>query len=154
MRFYKFLALATAAAMLSGCVSTTLIQSNPSGADVYINGEYMGKTPYSYSDEKIVFSTNYVRLSKDGYEDLHTSFSRSEEADIGAIVAGFIVYVPWLWALKYKDYHSYELQPADGYVPGITQDKYDQLYKLKKMLDDGLITQEEYDKEKGKILGN
>lgn len=31
-------------------------------------------------------------------------------------------------------------------------DKYDQLAKLKKLLDDGVITQDEYDKEKKKLL--
>jgi hypothetical protein len=31
-------------------------------------------------------------------------------------------------------------------------DKYDRLIKLKKLLDDGVITQEEYEKEKAKIL--
>ena len=31
-------------------------------------------------------------------------------------------------------------------------DKYDQLAKLKKLLDDGVLTQEEYDAEKKKIL--
>jgi hypothetical protein len=34
----------------------------------------------------------------------------------------------------------------------ISGDKYDKLAKLKKLLDDGAITQEEYDREKAKIL--
>jgi hypothetical protein len=31
-------------------------------------------------------------------------------------------------------------------------DKYEQLVKLKKLLEDGIITQEEFEKEKAKIL--
>ena len=34
------------------------------------------------------------------------------------------------------------------------EDKYDKLKKLKSLLDDGIITQEEFDKEKAKILEN
>lgn len=37
-------------------------------------------------------------------------------------------------------------------VVGNTSDKYDQLKKIKKLLDDGVLTQEEYDAEKKKIL--
>ena len=33
------------------------------------------------------------------------------------------------------------------------EDPYEKLSKLKKMLDDGLITQEDYDEQKKKILG-
>lgn len=37
-------------------------------------------------------------------------------------------------------------------VVGNTSDKYDQLKKIKKLLDEGVLTQEEYDAEKKKIL--
>lgn len=43
-----------------------------------------------------------------------------------------------------------EVQKAE--VTGNQPDKYDQLAKLKKLLDDGILTQEEYDAEKKKIL--
>ena len=36
---------------------------------------------------------------------------------------------------------------------GAQEDPYEKLSKLKKMLDDGLITQEEYDEQKKKLLG-
>ena len=37
-------------------------------------------------------------------------------------------------------------------IVGNTTDKYDQLKKIKKLLDEGILTQEEYDAEKKKIL--
>lgn len=40
----------------------------------------------------------------------------------------------------------------DPSQPVASTDKYDQLAKLKKLLDDGVITQDEYDKEKKKLL--
>jgi hypothetical protein len=97
--------------LFSGCVSTTTIQSNPSGAKVYLNEESFGTTPYVHKDRKVTFSKTRVRLEKEGYEPLNTFFSRDEEVEVGAIVAGFFVIVPWLWTMKYKPTHSYELTP-------------------------------------------
>lgn len=98
--------------LFSSCASTTMIKSEPSGAKVYINDEYVGKTPYQYTDSKIVGSTNYVRLEKEGYKTLETVFSRNEKADVGAIIGGILVLVPFLWTMKYKPVRNYELEPV------------------------------------------
>ena len=95
--------------LISGCASTTIIHSIPEGVKVYLNEEFAGTTPYLHSDTKIVGSTTRVRLEKEGYETLHTSFSRDEEVDAGAIIGGIFVLVPFLWTMKYKPAHTYEL---------------------------------------------
>ncbi len=103
--------LMVVAVLFASCSSSTLIQSNPSGARVYMNEEFLGVTPFSYSDTKIVGSTTSLRLEKEGYEPLYTYISRNEEADIGAIIGGLLVWVPFLWTMKYKPVHTYELKP-------------------------------------------
>ena len=147
--------------LFTSCASTTVIQSNPSGAKVYLNGEPVGTTPYTHQDTKIVGSTTTVKLEKEGYESLNTSFSRNEEADIGAIIGGVFVWVPFLWTMKYKPMHTYELTPSYGsqqtkigptLKQNQTQSKADRLRELKQLLDEKVITQEEYEKEKKKIL--
>ncbi|MFO7851773.1 MAG: PEGA domain-containing protein [Bacteroidales bacterium] len=95
--------------LFAGCVSTTMIQSDPPGAKLYLNGEPVGTTPYTHSDTKPVGSTNIVRLTKEGYEDLTTSFSRNEEVDVGAVIGGIFFLFPFLWTMKYKPFHNYEL---------------------------------------------
>lgn len=45
-----------------------------------------------------------------------------------------------------------EVEACKGSQPAASVDKYDQLAKLKGLLDSGVITQEEYDKEKKKLL--
>ena len=146
---------------LTSCASTTIIQSNPSGAKVYLNGEPVGTTPYIHRDTKIVSSTTTVKLEKDGYDPLNTSFSRDEEVDVGAIIGGIFVLVPFLWTMKYKPTHTYELTPSSGteqqkikITPQQNQSKSkaDRLRELKQLLDEKIITQEEYEKEKKKIL--
>ena len=87
------------ATLFTSCASRTLIQSNPIGAKVYIQGEYAGTTPYSYKDTKIVGSTTDLKIEKEGYEPFSTSFSRNEKADVGAIIAGVFVLVPFLWTM-------------------------------------------------------
>jgi hypothetical protein len=147
--------------LVSGCASTTMIQSSPSGAKLFLNGETVGTTPYSHTDTKIVGSTTHVRLEKEGYEPLNTAFSRDEEVDVGAIIGGLFVWVPFLWIMKYKPVRTYELKPFSGndfplekqiMLQDGSSSKSEKLRELKKLLDDKIITQEEFDAEKKKIL--
>lgn len=101
----------TLAIFLSACSSTTMINSEPTGAMLYLNGEKVGVTPYAYTDSKIIGTTNTVLLKKDGYQEFSGSFTRNESANVGAIVGGCIVLVPLLWAMDYKPSHSYEMMP-------------------------------------------
>lgn len=98
---------------VTGCTSTTLINSVPEGATVYLNGERVGTTPYTHSDTKIVGSSNTVTLKKNGYQDFTVVFSRSEEASVGAIIGGVFVLVPFLWTMGYKPTHTYEMTPLE-----------------------------------------
>ena len=107
----KKLICLTLAISVSACASTTVINSEPNGAMVYLNGEKAGITPYMHTDKKIIGSTNTVLLKKEGYQDFATVFSRNENANVGAIIGGVFVLVPFLWAMDYKPSHSYEMVP-------------------------------------------
>ena len=150
----------SAAILLSSCASTTMIQSNPSGAKLYLNGESVGETPYTHTDTKIVGSTTTVSLKKEGYETLNTSFSRDEEVDVGAIIGGIFVLVPFLWTMKYKPTHTYELLPTlnNNHTTILKENqqnpesKADRLREIKQLFDEKILSEEEYEKEKKKIL--
>ncbi len=158
----KIIAVLLAGVILfSGCSSTTLIRSSPSGAKIYLNGEAVGTTPYSHTDTKIVGSTTHVQLEKEGYEPLNATFSRDEEVDVGAIIGGVFFLVPFLWTMKYKPLRTYEMKPISGvqvpFAPGpgdlqMTGTKAVKLRELKELLDDKIITPAEFEKEKQKIL--
>ena len=146
--------------LMASCSSRTLIQSNPSGAKVYLNGQAVGTTPYTHEDTKIVGSTTTVKLEKEGYEPLNTSFSRDEKADVGAIIGGILVLVPFLWTMKYNPERTYDLVPSSNSPKtGVEQakqagskSKTEKLRELKKMFEEKLITQEEYDQAKKKVM--
>lgn len=103
--------------VLPGCVSTTLIRSVPSGAEVYMNQEFIGVTPCEYRDAKIIGSNTEVLLKRDGYEDLYATLTKNEEVHVGAAVATFFtLYCPFpiLWIMKYKPIHTYKMTPLSG----------------------------------------
>lgn len=150
--------------LLESCASSTVIQSRPSGAKVYLNNAYVGETPYTHTDTKIVGSATYVRLEKEGYEPLQTVFARDEQADVGAIIGGVFLLIPFLWTMKYNPSRTYELLPASSDAPSsvspmplandpsVSTSKAVRLRDLKKLLDDGILTKDEYEKEKKKVL--
>jgi hypothetical protein len=155
--------------LLSGCSSTTLIQSHPSGAKVYIDGVPVGVTPYWYSDLKPVASRTDLDLIKDGYESISTSFTRDEQINVGVVFGGFLCWPLWVWSMGYNPAHTYELVPL---MPKPQQDesviegtqtpqqpqtdsnfpKIQKLRELKQMLDENLITKDDFEKQKKKIL--
>ena len=96
---------------ITGCASSTMIISNPPDAKVYLNGESVGVTPYKMSDTKIVGSCTDVVLKKEGYHDFYVSICRDEQVDAGAIVGGIFLAIPFLWFMKYKPVHRYDLIP-------------------------------------------
>lgn len=145
--------------VFASCTSTTLIQSTPSKAKVYIDGMHVGETPYIYSDSKIVGSSMMIKLEKEGYKPLVSNITRDEEVDVGALIGGVFFMVPFLWTMKYKSVHSYELKPQgedtaieSRNVLAPQKSTADKLRELKQLLDEGVITQGEFDKEKTKIL--
>ena len=139
--------------LLSGCASTTLINCNVPDANLYLDGVPVGNTPYSMTDTKIVGSRTTVKIKKQGYETLNTTISRDEQADVGAIIGGLLVWVPFLWTMKYNPVHYYELElNTTEVITPKSVDYIEELRKLKNLLDDGVITQSEYDSKKKTIL--
>ncbi|MGM0934624.1 MAG: PEGA domain-containing protein [Bacteroidota bacterium] len=100
--------------LFSSCASSTIIDSSPSNATIYVNGEKVGNTPYKHKDTKIVGSINQVRLEKEGYKTYNTTFSKNEEIAVGPLIGGLFVLVPYLWIMKYKNARVYDLIPKDN----------------------------------------
>lgn len=144
-------------AMFSSCESITMIQSAPEGAKVYMDGQMVGTTPHLHKDEKIIFSKTSFRLEKEGYEPYRFILNRNEEPEVGAIVGGFFTGgITWLWSLGYTPERTFELVPSGPAQPGKYPDPLkgmaDKLRLLKELYDEGILTQEEYEQRKKKIL--
>jgi hypothetical protein len=116
-------AITLAAFVDMGCASTTVLQTQPPGARVSINGVVVGQTPYSMTDSKIVGSSTQVHFEYPGYGPLDVTISRDEEVDVLPLIGGIFLLVPFLWVMKYHDMHVYQLPPPGGY-PGYPQNAW------------------------------
>jgi hypothetical protein len=98
--------------MASGCANTTVLQTNPSDASVYLKGEKVGTTPYTHKDRKIAGASTLITFKKEGYEDYSTTLRKVEKWNIGALVAGLFFIYPLFWILGYDEEHTYDLFEA------------------------------------------
>ncbi|MEQ9310235.1 MAG: PEGA domain-containing protein [Balneolaceae bacterium] len=81
----SFLTL-SCASIFKGSSADIRVNSNPAGADIYINGIDRGQTPQTLSLKR---NQDYVlTFKKDGYEDLN--FEIAKKFDIGTTVVGNI----------------------------------------------------------------
>jgi hypothetical protein len=108
----------------AGCASSTVLQSQPPGARVAINGAVVGNTPYTLTDTKIVGSSTPIHFEYPGYAPLDVTLSRTEELDVLPLILGIFILVPLLWVMKYQSTHVYQLQPAQGGYPRPAQGGY------------------------------
>jgi hypothetical protein len=115
-RCFPTVGAATLAA-LSGCASSTVLQTQPPGARVTINGIVVGQTPYRMTDTKTIFSSTPVRFEYPGYATIDVLIPRTEEVAPLPLIAGFFCLIPWLWAGKYREAHMYTLEVPGAYAP-------------------------------------
>ncbi len=112
-RLFPVVALVTLATV-TGCVSTTLLQTQPTGARVIVNGVPMGTTPYTLADTNVVTTVTRLRFEYPGYQPLDATIARDEEIDPVPLVVGIIVWPVLLWVLRYHPTHLFVLEPANG----------------------------------------
>jgi len=106
--------LCALSSLVVGCSSTTVIHSRPEGAKLYEDNVYVGKTPYTQRDMKIVGTETPLRLTMDGYEPFETHLTKDEKLDIGAIIGGCFFMFPFLWTEGYQPEHTYDLTPTSA----------------------------------------
>jgi hypothetical protein len=112
----KSIVLLTMSSLIAGCSSTTVIHSRPEGAKLYLDDMYVGTTPYTQTDTKIVGATTPLKLTMDGYEPFYTHLSKDERPDVGAIIGGIFFLFPFLWTEGYAPEHTYELVPVSSHA--------------------------------------
>ncbi len=114
---FKSIALVLASSFLfMACSSTTKINSLPEGAKVYVDGEYMGQTPYSLTDKKPAWGTTQIKLKKDGYKDFNVTVQKGEEFSTGACIGGVLLLFPFAWIMEYKPYREFEMEKSEDNV--------------------------------------
>ena len=98
-----------------GCTSMTTIRVTDPEVRIFVNGEFLGTGSATYADAKMSGSANHVSLRKEGCAESNYVFTRSEQPDVGAIIGGIFLLIPFLWTMGYRPYRSYEFHCSGKY---------------------------------------
>lgn len=166
MKFIQALLLFPAAVVIGGCSTASSIQRAEHSESAFSNAVYEGQTTVLRDDipdseAYRIFhqgATGFVSVQsvRGSAEKRAKQFCKDkgfryellrESTSVGAQIAGNFPRSE----LVFSCVDSTDLA-SSAEISDIPTDRYDELRKLKSLLDDGVITQEEYDQEKGEIL--
>jgi len=138
-----------------------LIRAYPSDTEVTVNGEPLGKTPVEYVVPR-------ARWPRDGYFHYHAERADYRPQDgsftskpAGGRITGGIFTLGILFMFKRPTALPEELEiilepvaatSPDAKGSSIQQSPEQQIRRLEKLLDEGLITEEEFKRQRKKIL--
>ncbi len=77
-------------AAFAGCVSSTVLQSQPPGARVFLNGVPVGTTPYTMTDTQHQRHRDAGSARVPGLQPFNTYIVRNEELDPLALIGGHL----------------------------------------------------------------
>lgn len=117
MKLFYYTILLIALTVLSGCASSTIIFTEPQGAAITVDNEYIGESPVRYTDTAVIFTTRQVVAEMPGYLTLDGTFKRSGDLNVGAFIGGLCFWPILLWALDYPATVTYRLEPSDSQRP-------------------------------------
>jgi len=109
------------AILTSGCASSTVLTTTPAESDVYVQGQRLGKTPYTYSDRKIIGASTLVTFKKDGYEAYNTTIRKNKKLNVGALISGLLFVWPLFWVMGYDKAYSYNLDEVEVSTQPVAQ---------------------------------
>lgn len=93
----------------AGCFSSTVINSRPEGAAVYIDGVKKGTTPYRHRDALVAGAVRTLRLEKEGYRPLN-DYIRKGEFKPDACAGGVLCLFPFIWITGYPSAYEFNLE--------------------------------------------
>jgi len=92
-----------------GCSTFVRIDSIPSGAKAYINGEPVGKTPAQMDLSNFIINDYALELKLEGYENYYRPLSK--EAKPIHIILGIFDLINLFWCIGPKGHYNFELEP-------------------------------------------
>jgi hypothetical protein len=105
------------------CTSTTVVNSRPQGARVYIDGAFIGEAPATHSDTVTASTKNMVRLEMPGYKETKGIIAADQwvtSRTALSIVCGLFTLVGLiglLWSTEYRPSYEFTLTPEVGTIP-------------------------------------
>ena len=107
----KLVVIVVMIVLLGACSFSTRINTEPEGADVYINNIYVGKTPTLYKYRSGFPETTYLEVKKPGYTEIRNgTIEKTYRADIQLLwlIPGIIPY--FVGTARYEDDYVFHLK--------------------------------------------
>lgn len=102
------------AVALSACSHTSMINTEPEDAEVYINGVPVGRTPTVYKSHSGTPETYYLKIEKPGYQTLkNVTIERRYRADLSLVLL-VLAFVPYFFSARLEDQYVFHLIPEGG----------------------------------------
>ena len=60
-----------------GCSTNSRFHTQPEGAKLYINGDYIGETPINFPDRRSLPTRLHLQIRKEGYKELNMYLDKS-----------------------------------------------------------------------------
>ena len=95
--------------IIAGCSHTTLINTNPSGANVVIDGNDLGLSPVTFNDSSGVPKSFILKVKKSGYKEINLPIKQSYRGDITLfwLLPGII---PYFFTATLNDGYTFNLE--------------------------------------------
>jgi len=153
----KPLILPLALVLCIGCYENTTIRSYPSGAVVSINGQPAGTTPASFQVPSRRISADSVyryRVEREGYRPAEGEFRTivSTARIFGSIFSFGVSYI-FKGVRVLPDSIGVDLEPLNPTAHGRPgEGASERLHQAEELFERGAITEEEYQRERARIL--
>ena len=101
----------------SSCAHTVSIDSKPRGAEVFVNGSPIGRTPTQFTERTGSGKSYLFKLEKEGYQTLVMTRTQSEihiGVLVGSIIGGVAILFPFIgliWMYQLPSLLYFELDP-------------------------------------------
>ena len=105
----KLLAILLACAVVfAGCASTTVIQSEPTGAQLRIDGQPVGATPVTFTEQAVwLWTKHQVTLEAPGYNPYHGMMNA--QVSPLYLILGLLCLLPFLLVGEFRPTYYYVL---------------------------------------------
>lgn len=105
--------LALSLGPFTGCASSTTITSEPTGAAVRIDGQPVGNTPVSFTEDSVFLWTKHqVTLDKKGYQTLTGQMNAT--VSVLHLVIGIFCCLPFVIVGEFKPQYHYVLMRKEA----------------------------------------
>jgi hypothetical protein len=102
----------------STIIATSMIKTVPDEAEIFFQGNHVGKTPWKLDNTHGLPEEVVIRFEKEGYIPLEVTLEKEMSYNYG--FPAWIPYFEYLyfWAWDYSESYIFKLTPKDKTTPG------------------------------------